>query len=284
MSAATGIVTSADGTRIGYEVLGHGPPALLVHGGVADRSQWGSIKDLLGDRFTIHLMDRRGRGLSADEASAYSLAAEAGDVLAVLGAIGEPTFVFGHAFGGLCALKAAILGAEIRKLLIDDAPAGLPGPDLTSPEIRDGLRAALDSGGPEAGLEFFLRHTVGLPDELIDGARHTPAWEIRKAMIHTLAREMDVAYGYVREADSLAALETPVRFLVGEDSTEPMHGAAAAVHADMPRSEFVVLKQRLFTTMLQDPPAAAQVIAEYFLGEGPFGYDGRTEPRGETED
>ena len=33
-------VVSADGTRIGCEVVGAGPPLLLVHGSTADRSRW----------------------------------------------------------------------------------------------------------------------------------------------------------------------------------------------------------------------------------------------------
>src|SRR6476660_3783140 len=58
-------VVSADGTRIGCEVDGTGPPLLLVHGSTADRSRWAVVREALAPRFTLHLMDRRERGRGA---------------------------------------------------------------------------------------------------------------------------------------------------------------------------------------------------------------------------
>ncbi|MCW2561798.1 MAG: alpha/beta hydrolase fold, partial [Mycobacterium sp.] len=42
------IVESADGTRIGYESFGEGPPMLLVHGTSATRIRWAPVRDELG--------------------------------------------------------------------------------------------------------------------------------------------------------------------------------------------------------------------------------------------
>jgi pimeloyl-ACP methyl ester carboxylesterase len=53
-------VASADGTRIGCEVAGAGPPLLLVHGSTADRSRWASVREALAARFTLHLMTGAG--------------------------------------------------------------------------------------------------------------------------------------------------------------------------------------------------------------------------------
>ena len=44
---------SADGTRIGCEVDGAGPPLLLVHGSTADRSRWAAVRAALAARFTL---------------------------------------------------------------------------------------------------------------------------------------------------------------------------------------------------------------------------------------
>ena len=80
---------SVDGTSIGWEVAGAGPPLVLVHGSVADRGRWAAVRDLLAERFTRHLVDRRGRGLSSAEADGpYALAREAEDVCTVLRAVG----------------------------------------------------------------------------------------------------------------------------------------------------------------------------------------------------
>ena len=110
-------VVSADGTRIGCEVGGAGLPLLLVHGSTADRSRWATVRDALAARFTLHLMDRRGRGLSVGEAPGpYALAREAEDVAAVLAAIGPDALVLGHSYGGTCVLGAArTLAREARE-------------------------------------------------------------------------------------------------------------------------------------------------------------------------
>lgn len=265
--SVTAEVTSADGSVIGYEVVGQeGPPLLVVHGGAADRTQWAPIKEPLAESFTVYLMDRRGRSLSAAEAgNGYSLEREAEDIVAVAGAIGQPTSVFGHAFGGLATLKAALLGADFTRILIDESPSGLPGPPLMDPEVEAGMRGALEEGGRDGMLEFFLRHVVGLDDAAIEGVRGTPIWETRKGIVHTLLREARVAFGYEREVEALAAIDVPVRIVVGDESTEPMRVGAEAMHRDMPQSELVVLKGRLFTTMYTDPTAVVEQLREYFL-------------------
>ena len=57
-------VRSADGTTIGYEEFGSGPPLVLVHGGVSDRTYWAPILPALTEQFTVVCMDRRGRAAS----------------------------------------------------------------------------------------------------------------------------------------------------------------------------------------------------------------------------
>ena len=75
-------VGSVDGTRIGYLELGSGPGIVFVHGSLGVGDEWLQVANLLADRFTCYLMDRRGRGRSGN-AERYSLDTECADIAAV---------------------------------------------------------------------------------------------------------------------------------------------------------------------------------------------------------
>src|SRR6478609_2592268 len=59
-------VRSADGTSIAYDRDGAGPPLVLVHGALSDRSAFAALRPHLVDHFTVYALDRRGRGDSGD--------------------------------------------------------------------------------------------------------------------------------------------------------------------------------------------------------------------------
>src|SRR5207253_10380171 len=112
---------SKDGTRIAFARSGDGPPLVLVHGTTADHTRWAPILGELEARFTVHAMDRRGRGGSGD-AQDYSLEKEFDDIVAVVDSIGEPVHLLGHSYGALCSLEASLLTKNIRKLVLYEPP------------------------------------------------------------------------------------------------------------------------------------------------------------------
>ena len=62
------VVISRDGTRIGFDREGQGPPVVLVDGAMCYRGS-GPMKPLaaqLVPHFTVYIYDRRGRGESGD--------------------------------------------------------------------------------------------------------------------------------------------------------------------------------------------------------------------------
>jgi pimeloyl-ACP methyl ester carboxylesterase len=46
----TSSVRSPDGTVIGFETLGAGPPMVLVHGTGADHTRWTAVRERLAGR------------------------------------------------------------------------------------------------------------------------------------------------------------------------------------------------------------------------------------------
>ena len=59
-------VTSKDGTAIGFDRLGSGPPVVLVCGASVARGSNAQLAELLATDLTLLNYDRRGRGGSAD--------------------------------------------------------------------------------------------------------------------------------------------------------------------------------------------------------------------------
>jgi pimeloyl-ACP methyl ester carboxylesterase len=259
-------VTTADGSSIGFELAGSGPPLLLVHTMAIDRTQFAPIKDLLARRFTVHLTDRRGYGLSADVPDdGYSIEREAEDLAAVIEAIGEPPFAWGHGYGGVCILEAAAHGVPFKTILADDLAMGGPNPPV-SPQLTKGMSEALEAGDRDGALELFLRDIVGLNDEQIEMQRGTPFWENRAATIHLFVRDARLANHYRYDRDRLAGISSPVQFAIGTESPQIMRECTEAAHEAMPGSELAVFEGRLFTTMFSDPETAARQVEDWLLG------------------
>lgn len=258
---------SADGTRVGCELLGDGPPLLVIHGATADRSRWAAVRDALAERFRVHLMDRRGRGLSAEEAAGgYALAREADDIRALVSAIGAPVLVLAHSYGGLCALEAARDCDGIARMLVYEPAFGTAdGPPLSPPGALDEIDAALARGDREAALTTFFRRMLEYDDAELARARALPMWEARLAAAHTLAREGRTAGEYRIDPRRMAAIGVPVRFLVGSETPVSLVRSTRAAHAAVPGSELRELPGQAHVAMETAPELFVSEVVDWLL-------------------
>lgn len=176
------LAISKDGTAISYQKKGAGQPLLIVHGASADHWSWINVSQLLEKHYAVHLMDRHGRGQSGD-APDYSLMREAEDIAAVVDAIDEPVTLFGHSFGGLCCLEAALLTDNINHLILYEPP--VPTGKPTIPEgVIDRIQALIDDGELEGAMELTLREVAEISEsdlEATDSHRcGKPAYHIHQ--------------------------------------------------------------------------------------------------------
>ena len=126
-------VTSADGTKIGYRTLGSGPGVVLLHGSMETADSHMGMARALAGRFTVHLPDRRGRGMSGPYPgpSGFGMRTEVDDLAAVLARTGAGS-VFGVSSGGLIVLEAARVLPGIRKAAVYEPAVILEGTAYTS--------------------------------------------------------------------------------------------------------------------------------------------------------
>jgi len=154
----TGRVRSADGTVVAYRAIGGGPPVIVIPGALAVARDFDGFARLLGARFSVHTIERRGRGESGDRPDAYSIDRECEDV-AALQAATRATLVFGHSFGGLVALEHARRSNVYTKVAVYER-ASRPGPNGPRSRARSS-RAAGSSTPSSPSLEARIRPPAG---------------------------------------------------------------------------------------------------------------------------
>lgn len=238
--SGTATVASRDGTRIAYQRSGEGPPLVLVHGAAADHSRWSPVLPKFEEHFTVYAIDRRGRGDSGD-AGGYAVEREYEDVAAVVDSIGEPANVLGHSYGALCALEAALLTRNVRRLTLYDPGIELTGEEIYPREVIERMDAMLEAGDRDGVLVTTMREVAGLSPETVEYMRSLPVWKARVAAAHTIPRELRAVKGYGLEPDRFKDLEVPTLLLSGADSPAAMKKAAETLNEALPDARIVVM-------------------------------------------
>ena len=135
-------IRTTTGRRIYYDEAGTGPPLLLIPGQSGDRRgclAW--LAAALAPGFRVVAMDNRDAGESEPESGYYRLADLAGDVAALLDALGiARAHVLGHSLGGKIALQCALdHPARLARLVLvstaaDGEPSHRAGDQLPPPD------------------------------------------------------------------------------------------------------------------------------------------------------
>jgi pimeloyl-ACP methyl ester carboxylesterase len=119
---------SAGGT-VAHEVLGDGPPVVLVHGTPSWSYLWRNVADELEERFTVYVCDLLGYGTSEKrDGQDVSIAAQTRILTELLDLweLEEPC-IAGHDIGGAITLRLMLLeGRRFRRVALCDAVAIAP--------------------------------------------------------------------------------------------------------------------------------------------------------------
>ena len=102
-------VKARDGVSIVCEVQGKGDTALVfLHGWCGDRAYWKHQVDAFAPNYRVVVLDQAGHGESGKDRKAWSVSSLAGDVEAVVKALGlKRVILIGHSMGGPVSLMAA---------------------------------------------------------------------------------------------------------------------------------------------------------------------------------
>ncbi|RZD71245.1 hydrolase [Streptomyces albidoflavus] len=247
-------VVSRDGTPIAYGTRGSGPALVLVGGAMTTGEHAAPLAGLLADSFTVVTYDRRGRGRSGDTRP-YAVGREVEDLAEVIRAVGGPAALYGVSSGAALALHAASAGTAVSRVALYEPPFTVGEAD---PSRREALLAADDRGG---AVELFMTR-IGLPPEMIAGARRSPAWPGLEAVAPTLAYDDELLGDGAPPLDRLALVPVPALVMAGSASPPAMTEAARTVAEALPEGTYRELDGQTHDVA---PEAVAAALREFLL-------------------
>ncbi len=262
---------SRDGTEIAYWTSGEGPPLVVVHGAPADHTRWRPLLPHLEPQFTVHAIDRRGRGASSD-APEYAIEREFEDVTAVVDAVaqasGSPVDLYGHSHGGIVAFGAATLTPNLHKLVLYEGWP-VPNPDVFAlpAELEQRMDALLAQGDRDAVVELLFRELEDMSDADMDAFKAASSWPGRVAAAHTITREIRGEQSARLDPQRAVKITAPVLLLVGENSSDPSKPDVEAVAAALSDARIVVLAGQGHVADVLDPEIFAGQITAFLHGE-----------------
>ncbi len=238
------LVYSRDGTPIAVFASGKGPGLVLVHGATADHTAFRVVGPMLATTFTVHAIDRRGRGASGDTAP-YSIEREFEDVAAVADALavrsGAAVDVVGHSYGGRCALGAALRTTSVRRVVSYEGAPTPAGVSYHPPGIEARLRDLLDAGDRDGALAAFLTEVVGMSAAALAAYQADPIWPVRAAAADTILRELEAEADPVASVAALGMVRQPVLQVLGGESLPVFREATLALDSRLADGRIVVI-------------------------------------------
>jgi pimeloyl-ACP methyl ester carboxylesterase len=247
---------------------------IVIPGALAVARDLDGFAQLLGARFSVHTIERRGRGESGDRPDAYSIDRECEDVAALQAATGA-TLVFGHSFGGLVALEHARLSDVYSKVAVYE-----PG---VSPRTEwvEAARAELARGRE---LDAFVTFARGANPS----AGGTPSWLLKVTLPLAIRgeerkRKQQLLPTAIREHLAAARLDGPdaryasitadVLVLMGAKRRGPDDGTLARVASATPGAALVTLAGLDHFGPEKKPEVVAHAVSAFFAepepGAGP---------------
>jgi 3-oxoadipate enol-lactonase len=258
--------TGNGGCTISFDVIGSGPPVVMVYGiGGNSRGWWDEFPRLLSERYQLIMLDNRGTGRSDQPEEPWGMSEMTGDVQCVVHAMGLDTF---HLLG--CSLGTIIArhyvrergGGKLRSLSLLCPPNGIPATeeDMNAALWWDRTKGALDNARkswpiihPEEWIapneaQLIAKFEAGLGEP-------TPP--------RTFKFQMDAAQGAGDPNATLNDYDWPVLIAHGSvDRLVPPENARTLKVA-VPRARLEMLEGDSHNFWAHDPGRSAKIVLDF---------------------
>jgi pimeloyl-ACP methyl ester carboxylesterase len=265
-----------DGSWVRYDVIGGGPPVVLVHGWLSSSRVWEALARRLAQRFTVYSLDLTGFGESDKPLSGYGVRNGSRLLYAFCAHFGlTRASVIGHDLGGNMAVKLAADHPDVvGRVVLVSVPADEDQIDLPTPLWL----ATLPVVGPlfyALGRAFrpvrrmwmrpFVADADDLTDELVDDAgKSTPA-----AVARTLGMSRREISGgrLVRQAK---IIKMPMLVVSGEEDQLVDPHSVSAWAGSVQRAEICLMDACGHAPMIERPAEFAAQILAFLTGDARY--------------
>jgi 3-oxoadipate enol-lactonase len=251
---------------ISYEVMGQGPPVVMVYGiGGNSRGWWDEFPRLLSQRYRLIMLDNRGTGRSDQPEEPWSMSEMTGDVQCVFEAEGLSTF---HLLA--CSLGTIIArqyvrergGEHLRSLSLLCPPNGIQATpeDMNAALWWDRTKGALDNARkswPIVHPEEWIAENEALLIEKFEAGLSEPTPP------RTFKYQMEAAQAAPDANPSLNGYTWPVLIAHGSiDRLVPPENART-LKAAVPRARLEMLEGDSHNFWSHNPERAAAVVLDF---------------------
>jgi pimeloyl-ACP methyl ester carboxylesterase len=254
-------------TELFYEVLGDGPPVVLLHPFPVHHGFWLPAADLLASRYRLIAPDLRGHGDSTAGEGPATMEKHAADVARVSDAAGVGKAVFaGVSIGGYILMEFwRRYPQRVSAMVLSNTRAQADTDEGRAARLKSALDA--EQHGTEPFFDSMVPKLIGetartnRPD-LVAAARKM----MRKMSVPGLAA---LQRGMAQRPDSFPTLKTinvPTLILAGdEDTLTPVEDARLMQQA-IPGSRLEVIPNAGHYAVFEQPEAAGKIIRGFLDG------------------
>lgn len=266
-----------NGARIVYDVAGHGPPCIAIHGGLGlDHSYMRAAMQPFEPQNTVIYVDLRGNGRSERvDPATITMEQLAADIDALREHLGADTIgVCGHSYGGFVALQHAVTypGTLSHLALLDTSPgifeptpeeeAERPDPSTISPRVQEAAPHMSPLPTDDAGLKLWFEKVASVYLKDADPAILHAAVAETVYAVSAMHRSYEILSGW-SVTDRLADIDVPTLVGCGRYDLITTPECSARLAASIPGAELVWFEDSGHFPWLEEPDAFATAIGAW---------------------
>ena len=243
----------ANGLAIGYDVVGAGPPLILLHGATSGAGRdFRGILPMLSKAFRCYTPDARGHGRTRWDTATGGFSTDwlADDVIAFADSLELATFhLLGFSLGAMTALRVAVRAPErLRTLVVVGITTDREPRASVARRLMDPVR--IDRADPTWAAELSRRHDPGQGEG---------AW---RTLLPAIAR--DVASQSLLTPRQIRTIDPPTLVAVGDRDPFVPVDAAWRLSRSVLDGRLLVLPEAGHEAFAEHPAIAIEALEEFY--------------------